>query len=157
MPVGGPVEAPAQADVVVGLSAGRQIPIGRGEHARVDPVAAGCRTIIFERAEAAQVVASGDVVAVDLFQHPQTTRLVLDAPFERFRRLWLVVPGEIEEALVARQRASRVELLEALAELIGEPQVGARIAGWVRGFFVPLQQAMRVGEAALAFCVVCGG
>ena len=63
--------------------------------------------------------------------------------------LALVVPGEREQRLVARQRRAGVELLQLLAELVEEPGVGATVVGWVDRDVVPLQQALRVGERAL--------
>src|SRR3712207_7416743 len=44
----------------------------------------------------------------------------------------VVVPDQVEEALVARQGAAGVQPLQPQRELVGEPGVGAAVAGRVR-------------------------
>ena len=61
----------------------------------------------------------------------------------------VVVPGELEQRLVPRVGRAGVQLLEPLAEVVDEPGVGAAVAGRVEGLVVPLEQPLRVGEAAV--------
>src|ERR671918_522191 len=63
--------------------------------------------------------------------------------------LGLVVPHQRLEARVAGRRRILVERLEALADLVGEPGIGAALPGRVRRPEVPLEHALGVGEAAL--------
>ena len=152
--IGGPVEPPAQADVVVWFAAGRQISVRSGEHARVNPVAARGAAVVFQDTKAAQMALRGHVIAVDFLENLQRAGLVFDVPVGGLARLRLVVPGQIQKALIAWQSAAGIQRFEAFAELVGKPQIRARIAGRVLRFFVPLQQAMGIGKAAFAFRVV---
>src|SRR3989442_5827987 len=51
--------------------------------------------------------------------------------------------------LVPGHRAAGVRLLQPLREVVVEPGVGAAVPGRVDRFRVPLQHALRVGEAAV--------
>src|SRR5258705_8534369 len=69
----------------------------------------------------------------------------------------LIVPDKILKPLVTRGSRLRVELLQALAEIIIEPGIGPAIAGRLGGFVMKLQQALRVGEGAVDFTDLGGG
>src|SRR5258708_14586596 len=103
------------------------------------------------------MMAGRTVVAVAPFEDLLRAGLVLDAPLEGVGGLGIVVPGQIEEALIARLGAPRVQRFETLAKLVGEPLVGARVGGWVGGLVMPLQPAMGVGGTAFAFGAVRPG
>ena len=68
----------------------------------------------------------------------------------------LVVPNEVFKSLIARRGRLRVELLQALAEIVVEPGIGPAIAGRLGGFVMKLQQALGVGEGAVDFADLGG-
>jgi hypothetical protein len=103
----------------VRLLARCQVFIWGWKDSSIDPGGAGRGAVIFQLAEAAEVTASGRLVAVDLLQNLEHIRLAWDTQ----RLIGLIVSEQIVKTLVARQGAGGIALFEALAQLIGEPGV----------------------------------
>src|SRR5437764_5556895 len=96
------------------------------------------------------MVAVGDDVAVDLFQHSANVGVGVRA----FRR---VVPPERTEPSASRATIFCGFRLQATTEVIHEPQLAATVAGWLDRFLMELDEPLCVGEAALFFSVTGGG
>src|SRR5690348_13543107 len=153
-PVRRPGEAPARVIGVlaggVAVAAGGQIHPFLRDVAAIDPAAASRAAVVLQRGVAGDLLIVGDGVAADLLGDGFGTWL-LQRTFER------VVPGHGEQALVARGGAARVQLAQAPAQMHEEPRLGARVAGRVHRFVVPLEHTLRVGEAAVLFGRPGGG
>ena len=67
-----------------------------------------------------------------------------------------VVPGEVDDRPVAAGLRARVVALDALEQVVHEPQLRARVARRVERLVVPLQQPLGVGEVAVLLHVRCG-
>src|SRR5262249_54908482 len=131
-----------------------------GEDATVDPAAARRRAVVPQLREAAhQAGPAGarvdliQLVAVNLLEDLFQVWLALDPaegavgqarPFVK-----VVVPAEIEQRPVPGVGRTGVQLLEALAEVVEEPGVGAAVTQGIDGLAVPLEHPLRVGETAL--------
>jgi hypothetical protein len=113
-----------------------------GEAARVDPAAGRRRAVVPELRERVHELPHGEVVPVDLAQHVLGVRLGVGAVFG-------VVPGEVADRPVALALRARVVRLDALAEVMGEVELGAGVAGRVERLVTPLQEPLRVREVAL--------
>src|SRR6267378_778527 len=153
-PVGGPREAPVQLRARltgrIGLFAGRKIPVGSRKHARIDPRRARRRAIVCEDRKTRQMLAW--VVAVVAVHFLEELSLVGLSDPPLLRILVLVVEEQVLESLIASGLTLRIELLQALAELIREPHIGAAVARRLSRFEVRLQHPLRVGKGALGFC-----
>src|SRR2546425_1679818 len=68
------------------------------------------------------------VVAVDLLEDLQGVGL---APLVLVRVVRVIVPDQVPESLVLRQRRMGVHRLEPPGELMGQPEIGAAVAGRV--------------------------
>jgi hypothetical protein len=112
------------------------------EAARADPAAGGRRAVVSELRERVHELPHGEVVPVDLAQHVLGVRLGVGAVFG-------VVPGEVADRPVALALRARVVRLDALAEVMGEVELGAGVAGRVERLVTPLQEPLRVREVAL--------
>src|SRR5882762_4394644 len=121
-----PLELSAGGSRGIGLLARGEISVQGGKHAAVNPGRAGRGPVVLELAEAGEMPARlRRVVAVDVLEDLQ--RIGLTAlPLVRIVRV--VLPDQGLEALVARQRGGRVELLEPSGELMREPQIRAAVA-----------------------------
>ena len=97
----------------------------------------------------ARVVA---VVAVHFLEELSRVGLS-DLPLLRI--LVLVVEEQVLESLIASGLTIRIELLQALAELIGEPNIGAAVARRFSRLEVRLQHPLRVRKGAVGFCNLC--
>src|SRR6185295_14919766 len=97
----------------------------------------GRRAIVLQVGEALEQLLVGPGEAVDLLQYSRGRGLVHDLP-AALAVLGLVdiVPCQVENALVARVSAARVELLEPQPQVNREPDVAARVAGRVGGLLV---------------------
>ena len=108
--------------------------------AAVDPAAAARRAVVLQLGVGRQRLAVG-VPAVDLGQHRLGARLV-------YLALGRVVPGQLAHRPVARLGRAGQPLPDQPAEVVGEPQVAAGVAGRLDRRVVPLQHPVGVGEAA---------
>src|SRR5207248_7744795 len=68
-----------------------------------------------------------------------------------------VAPHETPDGLVALFPRARVKLLEAQAEVVGEIEIAAAVAGRLDRLVMPLQEPLRVGEGAVLLDVGRGG
>ncbi len=118
-------------------------------NARIDPAAAGSGAIVLQIGEAADSLLVCPGIAVDLFEHSLRTGFVVLA-------VCGVIPGEIEQRAIFRIGGCCVQLAQPAAQMIDEVQFTARIARRFDRFMMPLQQALRIGEAAFLFSVRCG-
>ena len=149
--IGRPGKTPVGRDPVVALASGRVVLALLGDDAGIDPGAARGRAVLLEVGKGGQRLFVGPGVAVDLLEHLVGRRLVLDAPCGDFGGFRLVIPDQVLDRPVAVVCGILVELLEPLAEMVGEPEVAARIVGRVGGLFVILQQPLGIGERAFHF------
>src|SRR5712691_4547547 len=150
-----PLELSAGDARRVGLLARGQVSIRRGEHAAVDPGGAGGGPVVLEIAESGEVpIRLRSVVAIDILED---LHRVWFAALPLVGIVRVVLPDQSLEALVARQRGGRVELLEPPGELMGEPQIGTAVARRIRCLEVPLDHALGIGEAALVLRDLGGG
>src|SRR5216684_1040190 len=150
-----PLELSARDARRIRLLARGEVSVQSGEHAAVDPGGAGGGPVILEIAEAGEVPSRlRGVVAVDVLEDLQRIGLTALALAGIVR---VVLPDQRLEALVARQRGRRVELLEPSGELMREPQIGPAVARRVRRLEVPLEHALGIGEAALVLRDLGGG
>src|SRR5262249_49099164 len=132
---------------------------GLRKHAAVDPASASSRAVVLQFREAAdESRLSG--ARIDFIQ-PMTVYLhenLLEVwfPFDAARcaigktllLVEVVVPGQVQERLVPGIRRVGVKLLQSFPEVVEKPRVGAAIAGWIDGLVVPLDEPLRVGQAA---------
>src|SRR4029079_5777388 len=143
-PIGRPREAPAMTVRPMRVAfVGAIAPLRRVD-AGVDPATARRAAIARERMKARQLRSIGEAAAVDLLQHLLHVRL-------RMRAAGPEVPRQRAQSGIPRRGVVRGALLETPAEVIDEPRFAARIARWIDGLLMPLQQALRVGEAAFLF------
>src|SRR5439155_6408930 len=150
-----PLELSAGSSRGIGLLTRGEVSVQRGEHAAVDPGGAGRGPVVLEIAEAGEVpIRLRRVVAVDVLEDLQRIRLAALALMGIVR---VVLPDQGLEALIARQRGGRVELLEPPGELMGEPQIRAAVARRIRRLEVPLEHALGIGEAPLVLRDLGGG
>src|SRR5262249_30342336 len=131
----------------VGLLTRCQVFIWGRKDSRIDPRGASRGAIVFELAEAAEVTASGRLVAVDLLQYFEHIRLAWDTR----RLLGLVIPEQIVKTLIAWQGAGGIALFEALAQLVGEPGVRTAVTRGISRLVMPLQHPLRIGKTAFEF------
>ena len=140
----------------VGLAPRREVLIPRRVAAAIDPRSARRRAVVLELAEPLQVLRGiRGHVPVDFAQH--LARADLARVERHLARIRIEVPGEVVPPLVARQRGRRVRLLQPLRQVVVEPAVGAAVARRLGGVAVPLQHALRVGEAAVVLRDLGGG
>ncbi len=160
-PVGRPGPAPLGRDPVLlaaGLAA-RRLVLPVGVHAAVDPAAAGGGAVVLELRVGGQRLAVG-VPAVDLGEHRLGGRLGQ-------RPLHRVIPGEVQHRPVhlvsgaswEHPQAPRARQLGAdqPPQVVGEPQLAARVARGLHRGMMPLQHPLGVGEAAALLGVRGGG
>ena len=127
--------------------------LGRREHARVNPGAAGGRAVVLQVGERTDRLAAwlspARCVAVDLLQDAARADGSSLIRQSRVGLLVEVVPDQRLDRPIALLLAVGVQLLEPQAEVVGEPDVGAGVVGRIGGLVVPLHQPLRVGEAAV--------
>jgi hypothetical protein len=85
-----------------------------------------------------------DRVAVDLGDYCLGGRL-LDATFDR------IIPVEILDGAIFRIGRIGIELFKATAQMIGEMEFAAAIAGRFDSGMMPLDNTLGLGEAAVFF------
>ena len=144
--VGRPGEGPAGVIGVlagpVGLARARDVVAVARVDAAIHPAAAGGGAVVLQCLVARDLLAVRDRVAVDLAEDRLGIGFALRAALR-------IKPGERLDTAVATVRAVGVERLQALAEMVDEPEIGTAVARCVQHGVVPLHQPVGVGDRAV--------
>src|SRR5581483_934914 len=130
-PIRGPGEAPAQESVALWIACGCPVVFRRRVHSAINPRTARRGAVSLERGEAWNVWPVVQMVwlrmfrrlyhlAIDLLEHKQVVRLVLDAPL-RFNLGIFIIPEERLNCLIFGGFALQVQFFETFAQVIDEP------------------------------------
>ena len=147
-----PVEGLAQTARVAGIAAGRQV-AGLGPHAAVNPVARGGAAVVAQVGEGAQLLATlgqdlGGVLGIEHI--PQGLARDLLRQLLRVRASGDDIgPGQTLDGIREGTAFAGVERLQPGKQARHDLDIALGLAGSVRRLPVPLDDAPRVGEAAV--------
>ena len=137
----GPGESPTVAVRAGRLAFARPVAAWRGIHAGVDPASAGSAAVRGQAAKAVDERPRDRRTPVDLLEHG------VDVWFA-VRARGGVVPRQRVQPSMAKTWLASGARLEPAAEMVDEPGFAARVPGRIDRLVAPLQQTLRVREAA---------
>ncbi len=159
-----PGEAPVRLHRVVGdFAVAGAIAARLGKDAAVDPAAARRRSVVLQVGKAAQQLRAArvpDPVAVrswpliscnTLATSGSPSMRLIDHPAAAAARRNRSPRSDARAARHVDPSNPAYSCFQALAEVVDEPGIGPAIAGRIDGLVVPLQEPLRVGEAAFFF------
>ena len=146
---GAPIVGPRERPALVAAVAVRPVSLPRSstvvvlvrKDAAIHPAAAGRAAVVLQLLKALELLTVGDGVAVDLPQHRAASGSAV-SPLTGYSQVSAWICASRGSALCG------IELLQPLAEVIDEPQVGAAVAGRITYLVVPLHQPRGVCQRA---------